>query len=132
MEIMKPQELRIGNYVNVQNKYESIFRIDGIESNINDCKVIQYEGRPEYRSAWYSDLSPILLTEEWLINFGFKYYDKIRKYHFGLHFRLDIRQVDNVYKIFIDDIEIKVIEYIHELQNLYFELTNEELTLKAS
>ena len=73
---------------------------------------------------------PIPLTEEWLLKFGFEHLGngnfsggfknmfKISSHQFGIDF----------YYGGIDPYYIKP-HYVHNLQNLYFALTNEELTL---
>ena len=69
---------------------------------------------------------PIPLTEEWLLQFGFEH----TRYGFikgGLH-------LDNDFSLFIEDetgfntwsVELK---YVHQLQNLYFAIIGQELTL---
>ena len=71
---MKPNELRIGNYVNVANEKQCPFRIDGFQfvSKI-DCKVEQYGMPNTHPLTWYfKDIKPIPLTEQWLIRFGFR------------------------------------------------------------
>jgi hypothetical protein len=69
-------------------------------------------------------LKPIPLTEEWLLKFGF---DKI-----------DFQFIKNGIKLFpIRDLYYRGnfpiksdIKYVHQLQNLFFALTGEELTIK--
>jgi hypothetical protein len=81
------------------------------------------------------DFTPILLTEEWLLNFGFTKeldYFFIQISPFGTTLYLDIE--DNIYQIgckygswYANNVNIN---YIHELQNLYFILTGKELKLR--
>lgn len=139
---MKPQELRIGNYVNVTNQSQCPFKIDGFEfSNKTNCKIFQGENPNQHPLTWYfQDLSPILLTEEWLLKFGA--YKGINNW-----FRITITSDVEICTLNInsfsfstclfgkDAIEpsfIKNCYFVHELQNLYFSLTGEELTIKAS
>jgi len=70
---MDAKELRIGNYVNTINKNQNPFLIDGFEfQNRTDCKVFQGEYINRHPLTWYlKDLSPISITEEWLLKFGF-------------------------------------------------------------
>ena len=65
------------------------------------------------------DFEQILLTEEWLLKFGFK---KGLKGWF--------KKLDNNCKFNLYMYNDNLYEHVHLLQNLYFALTNEELTIK--
>lgn len=88
-----------------------------------------------------NDIIPIPITEEWLLKFGFK----ICTGHFYNHLKNAYSRDDFDFTVcFWDDgtidldsafddmfgIELKHIKFIHQLQNLYFALTGEELKLK--
>ena len=123
---MKAKELRIGNYLlNAKND-------DYFEVELNDLEII-VTGKSKSR--------PIPLTEDWLLKFGFKksivkepWFEKnkieVFKYSKGNFFLLGGNHT--AYGIGLHDIwqgmEINI-QYVHQLQNLYFALTNEELTL---
>ena len=113
-------ELRIGNLVTDKwsvGKYP--FKIVSIGKTI--C---HYFGHQKF-SAKYEDLEPIPLTEEWLLRLGF---ESTNTYYFSkcnLHLQGDIRGFHLVISR-IDGIKVK---YVHQLQNLYFALTGEELTI---
>ena len=121
-------ELRIGNLVTDKwsvGKYP--FKIVSIGKTI--C---HYFGNQEF-SAKYEDLEPIPLTEEWLLKFGFeKLTDKSRgfnsnsyTYTKGISFIVHLN--DKLLSVnFWQGNEKK---YVHELQNLFFALTGEELTI---
>ena len=124
---MKAHELRIGNLVNYQTAEGDILvaRIDW-----QDLKWISKDEK-----GFNIAHSAIPLTEEWLLKFGFEEYefeDEIFGYvlnDFGYvnEFQFRIR-------IFIDFEGIliqKPIKFVHQLQNLYFALTGEELTIKT-
>jgi hypothetical protein len=115
---MKVQELRIGNYV----------LKEGEEIVITSFTFYNIE-KDEY------SYEPIQLTEEWLLKFGFKKstLDEDNTW-------LDLRYG---YLTFSSDesVEFKkvyltvsrediICEYVHQLQNLYFALTGEELIIK--
>jgi len=128
---VKSNELRIGNLLTVkytkQIKEDFVTEIKGydiVRIEENDFNTLNYE--------------PIPLTEEWLLKFGFNcdlaktYTKQIEKNTFELRF-------DKLDKIIVLDVninyedtylEFKHIKYIHQIQNLYFALTNEELTFK--
>ena len=127
---MKAEELRLGNYT---------------EYNIID------EGRDEwiFNQVEISDLAdprdlrPIPLTEEWLLNFGFERDDEDEAY-VGSGLYIEDRNRDRYMSQekrdslkdsfgvwFVNSGRlIRDIKYVHQLQNLYFALTGEELTIK--
>jgi hypothetical protein len=120
---MKAQELRIGNYLNWQIQ-SSIFQ--GIVTSISTRVVVidhksSFKADSEYE---YYRLLFIPLTEEWLLKFGFE--KQTAWYRFGKH--AINPTIANLYEF--KNIPIKEIEYVHQLQNLYFALTGEELTLQ--
>jgi hypothetical protein len=121
---MKASELRIGNLV----AYEPT--IDDWEEIIVKCgNIIQCEISPD-------SFTPIPLTEEWLLKFGFKkQLDKsFAKNDFSIfldkRFKTNLFLQENQEDFKWFSYELKV-EYIHQLQNLYFALTGEELNFKS-
>jgi hypothetical protein len=135
---MKGNELRIGNLIKgIYHDYD-----DGIDEEIENetiCKVVTLDvsGIGDYPIYVYSDediehfseFKPIPLTEEWLLKFGFgkTEWDNFNSY------RLMIGNNDYTIVLYSDgncevgDIITCKIEYVHQLQNLYFALTGEEL-----
>ena len=111
---LQANELRIGNW------YLS-FGVDlkQVESITKDKILI--------------DFHPIPLTEEWLLKFGFEYHHKIisrRFYNIGNLFAEvggDGRTA--IYGTLAGEL-MCFVNYVHQLQNLYFALTGEELILK--
>ena len=137
---MKANELRIGNLVQV---------ID-VEGSYKPVKVteIKKSDNKGYTGVSYKDglincwsalqiVSPIPLTEEWLVKFGFENFMKrILKTDLYLQTMEDERGVevylstDIGYGLVTDPkATIDGIFYVHQLQNLYFALTGEELTM---
>jgi len=133
---MKANELRIGNYINVPETKQCPFRIDLFDYVTNGIgKFGQIISKDIHPLTWYlQDLSPIPLTEEWLLKFGFYFdlktdYDGYwKKYKEG--FEIRIYKFEDYFEygwqLGHDPIKIK---YVHQLQNLYFSLTGEELTI---
>lgn len=118
---MKATELRIGNYLNGKQGHVIITEI---RTN-NSVKIL------DNTSSFYvgTCLQPIPLTEEWLLKFGFKQISErvyIKNYHYGYEFG-----ITNIFIIKNDNyfMRYKHIQHVHELQNLYFALTGEELIL---
>lgn len=74
-------------------------------------------------------MKPIPLTEEWLFKFGYKkvntLYDTTEVFEKKLSYTIYFRS--GVLSFSFSTQEIK---YVHQLQNLYFALTNEELKFK--
>lgn len=135
---MKSTEIRIGNFV-TDEFYESFSTIIEVES-INEKGInllIEDDGKwaeisdrwiePEYK---FDLLFGIPLTEEWLLKFGF---EKSNIYCFGNHKLIIESSMGDRhscrYRINPDEsIWIVELNYVHELQNIYFALTGEELT----
>mgnify|MGYP003626317691 CR=1 FL=1 len=110
---MEANELRIGNYVLDNSK------------NIKKVSNI-FENTIYTQSAGKQFYYPITLTEEWLFNFGF---EKLEGWDDLFYFQTGKFQVysHNVSGYEYDGFNIK---HVHQLQNLYFALTNKELTIK--
>jgi len=133
---MKSTELRIGNYIQVNNgsNYTGIGTVATMSNTGEENDVAYYDDNGLYE---YTDLrlfEPIPLTEDWLLKFGF-----------------EREKTDNyMYKIIEDETRFavylngdfmlgysyewggkdKCLKHVHQLQNLYFALTGEELTIK--
>lgn len=109
---MKATDLRIGNLV-----------IDhlGDEAQVSHFSFSVYDSIPSTMP------SGIPLTEEWLIKFGFVLYGGADKFAD----RDDFWQIENDEHggWYCDHLELSI-KHVHQLQNLYFALTNEELTIK--
>lgn len=105
---MKANELRIGNWVNV-------IKIAPVQITAGHIKSIA-EGDTQY--------SPILLTPEMLGQFRF---DQTRQF-FELN-DLILLKVEDVYYYYYNSGtgSRTQLKYLHQLQNLYFALTGEEL-----
>ena len=114
---MEANELRIGNWVKDGNDFEQV-TIDHL--NCLNSRRCEFDSIP--------------LTKEWLLKLGFKEYMSesdlrisigggvLMQFHFGV----------NQIECWIgDEISKNNVIYIHQLQNLYFALTGEELTFKS-
>ena len=124
---MEAKELRIGNYVNFKF-HKDCGGVKGIEVFVSDLEIIlQNNSKSEY-------YTPTPLTEELLVKFGFE----LKKVSMGgreyegwrnFSFHLDTNYIKNTlfYHWMGGNIEIK---HVHQLQNLYFALTGEELIIK--
>jgi hypothetical protein len=119
---MKANELRIGNLIK-----------EPIESGGKICQVKRIETDKDGYSHYLDHCSPIPLTEEWLLKFGF-YLDEDGNFSINesvftivnLRRGIDLRER---FEIFSHDFNPDL-DYVHQLQNLYFALTGKELTSK--
>ena len=141
---MKANELRVGNLVSY---HENISVVHGItDPDYGNGIHIHYEhtciGCDEKL------IEPIPLTEEWLFKFGFekkpdmRYYSRNSQVNSWLLIKDDL--VIQMYKNYNGVIDFRFnypsadpsnfksmgIRFVHQLQNLYFALTGEELTIK--
>jgi hypothetical protein len=112
---MNAKELRIGNYL----------KKDGVMVTIDARSIFD---------IWDVDerYKPIPLTEDWLLKFGFS-----ENYH-GIYSTWGFQDFDRYFEInqepclfeyFASPKWIKL-EFVHQLQNLYFALEGEELKFK--
>lgn len=117
---LKANELRTGNYLNGKQGHVII-------TEIRENNIVKIQDNTS--SFYVGDcLKPIPLTEEWLLNFGFECVFTNDDYHYYLE-SIDL-SLDRSYQPFgIGKYKLEF-EYVHQLQNLYFALTGEELTLK--
>lgn len=116
---MDAKELRIGNYVEHNSEW----------SYRNEKGIIEWS-----ESDWYAlgectlfleNILPIPLTEEWLLKFGFE-----RNILEAKHNSIIYYSENNIgIKGMLGTVKPSVCKYVHQLQNLYFALTGEELTI---
>lgn len=128
---MKASELRIGNFIKISNtitKVEGFSEWDNIvqSSNFAERKINEFE--------------PIPITEEWLLKFGFGNiteqcaFKSINIKTFCKSFT--VKGCNEQQTIFIElgtrgwtfkRVGYPLYNYVHQLQNLYFALTGDEL-----
>jgi len=133
---MKANELRIGNKVSYEGSNVTVSTIADDEVTFSDYVSFDY---PQIK-----DISGIELTEEWLVKFGFNE-DIIfagsmisKKLHYSPRYNkkeiiisVQFDEFENTNKFILLYYHTKI-EYVHQLQNLYFALTGEELELKQA
>ena len=112
---MKSTELRIGN----------LAYVNGVLRKITSVDILNLDGFSDQRLI----IEPIELSEEWLVKFGFKNthdssYDSTKMIPYSW-----IECSED--KILLDSADGKNLElnHVHQIQNLYFALTGEELTI---
>ena len=113
---MKSNELMIGNFI-----YGS------------DGKTYRIHSGDDFYFA--NDYNPIQLTEEWLYSLGFVDYkckDDVEAYISDIFIYVNncqIRLLECGENTFLLNEDRKGLLYVHQLQNLYFALTGNELTI---
>lgn len=115
---MRIEDLRIGNFV---------------KSGVNVTAITKLVLRPELVGTLESEISlrnvqPISLSSDWFLKLGFEnrgdYFllNGIKILEFNKHFQSGMWMFDFGVKG-----KVAIIKYVHQLQNLYFTLTGEEL-----
>lgn len=127
---MKASELRIGNLV---DWYSKIIKLDGVTESYLTT-------HDPFDTIDPTQVQPITLTEEWLLKFGFPPESSACKRFWVLDnnlYSITTERINNDAWSF-DFVTLKneafmlqSIKYVHQLQNLYFALTGEELTVST-
>ena len=124
---MKAQDFRVDNWINVLNPNTNEWKHERIKGKT----IKNFQENPTHK-LMLNNFKPIELTEEILLKCGFERINHIHGYSF---FTLSKSKVN---KCHIDIYENKTqymgysvshCKHLHQLQNLYFALTNEELTI---
>ena len=128
---MKANELRIGNWV-YQDYVKENVTVSGLYESSDECWYNIHNG--ESRGPIQS-FKPIPLTEEWLIKFGFEDDNGEIELQLGNYTGayLWFNNVSKQLRLVSGDgkfLSHDKLKYVHQLQNLYFALTGEELTIK--
>lgn len=122
--MIQPNELRIGNYIACH--YTSLER----QVNVDDFRLID-----GYIRA-YEYFQPIPLTEEWLLKLGWVWNEECNSYEkypngdARMHLYESILGSYTMFNYVIGATIAERLNYVHQLQNLYFALTGEELMVK--
>jgi hypothetical protein len=118
---MKANELRIGNWLN----HDGIFRqVSSLHSD-NTLRFKDGNSSIGCFKATLSNIKPIPLTEEILLKCGYE----INFLDFNHFYKLHNLYLDSNFQP-IDTFITYEIKYLHQLQNLYFALTNQELNIE--
>jgi hypothetical protein len=132
---MKANELRIGNLV-LTDRNNSIKTIVEVRSFIVSVEYIRTDTNCKHQSMVdYERLIPIPITEAWLLKFGFEKDNSENNKTYlsptvnGNRIKIYFNRF-GVAKFTMNMFHQIEIEYVHQLQNLYFALTGEELTIK--
>lgn len=122
---MKANELRLGNLIKIGGNTIDTYQIY-TPKKVTLAILNEIAGENEERpDAELSVFIPIPLTEEWLLKFGFKqdgFYNSAERWVYlnNILFKGNGHYILCHYPLCM-------IKYVHQLQNLYFALTGEEL-----
>lgn len=138
---MEAKQVRIGNLFNYMDR---LAEVSSIFRTHFSCE--EYITRISFGNTIQNNFQPIKLNEEWFLKFGFELIpfrapsqscgvDLYYGYNYailkiGNKTELILRYKDDFSKIKIEGFYSTDINYVHQLQNLYFILTGEELTIK--
>ena len=111
---MKPEELRIGNWV----ESNGFYRVRGPYQVSSISGVLEYDY-----------IKPLPLTEEWLLKFGFKK-DKTWTGDVFENKKGDRVCLGAQMYVASESVKVDCPKNVHQLQNLYYALTGEELKIK--
>lgn len=132
---MKAQELRIGNWVNENTKISrSKSLTENLQKELHQITATDLVGIENGFQDWFN---PIPLTEEWLLKFGFVKINESDYLSPHSCYCFDIKRMGMMVEDarqngewhFCDNADL---DYVHQLQNLYFALTGSELTIKQT
>jgi hypothetical protein len=118
--MIKANELRIGNKVDYYGNIVTINYINDTDVGFSDYVPFDY--------PLLDEINPIPITDEWLVRLGFEE-DGPEWYWLSVKDKLtSIGYSYSIKRQVIDFCEIEItITHVHQLQNLYFALTGEEL-----
>lgn len=119
--MVKSNELRIGNIIEFPFIGGNV-EVIGVALRVDNVLFIQSKLTTSTFFELPEKYKPIPITEEWLLKFGF---DKIENGTYLNKFYVTI--VSGYCVFWITDTYSVAIKYVHQLQNIYFALTGEEL-----
>jgi len=118
---MEATELRIGNYYKSE-AIQIITRDKPILYRYEEIILMTKSILLKYLKDGSYEFSPIPLTEEWLLRFGFDKKDRVINGNFNIGVLYYNGGIDYF------EFDVTHIKHVHSLQNLYFSLTQKELT----
>jgi len=130
--MVKANELRIGNWVQYNPKAVD----EGTEIIPLQIEMISFKEQdfiasldePYDNNYFEGELLPIPLTEKWLLEFGFEWEEGYKCWQNEIALYKGNDEYPFNYSCqFFEHQNLVTVYYIHQLQNLYFALTGQEL-----
>ena len=130
--MIQANELKIGNLVYYNGNHKEVGIVTSLQPKFYPkyCETSKdiFIGLNQRHDIVYNvkDIQPIPITEEWLLKFGFVencYQDRFE----NKFIRVECNKTRGKTELWIEN--IPHIKYLHQLQNLYFALTGEELQI---
>jgi hypothetical protein len=131
---MKASEFRLGNYVIGQDGKFKVHVVTSISANSvhtqpADRNLNWTSIEPVSEIDNHTSARPLVLNEEWLLKFGFTSDDGHKSFHLS-DTNLWVRQLSIGYSVSSQHDKLVEVQFVNQLQNLYYALTGEELTIK--
>lgn len=127
---MKANELRIGNIIYTTKRLLDDNSFSTKDSDYRPIYISGIDGenlRDSHGYTYYiENYKPIPLTSEWLAALGFE----DERLDLGDDWYTLYSYNDEGFVFMRNNERLRVIKHVHQLQNLYFALTGEELTIK--
>lgn len=119
---LKSTELRLGNFVIVNHGTDLLSKVTWIQE---ESVSVMFDRQHDLSNGMIASPSKIIgvpLTEEWMFRLGFIKQDD----PFDWHYEINGYEVGNDFDSWTGK-ESRKIDYVHQLQNLYFAITGFEL-----
>jgi len=122
-------ELRIGNYIKGPLTIKGVFYpdiapLESIELQLKLEHFVWFKANPDL----YKSIEPINLSEEWMLKFS-----NAKEYElkWDLHqYIMVVKRYEKYFLYFADKGYLFDVKYVHQLQNVCFALTGEELAIR--
>mgnify|MGYP003675267880 FL=1 len=117
---MEAKELRLNNWVN--------FKFSDLNSNVIICHNDLRNFERNIKIGEFNNIyKPIPLTEEFALMLGANntFYNNYLDFEY-----FEIYESNGIWYVEKEGVILCELKYVHQLQNLYFALTNKELTIK--
>ncbi len=132
--MIQSHELRIGNYILVDNEMKKVCCIQEAKDNIQTlCIGFEKNNRREYEEASSDRLSAVPISDALLGALGFTFHPYHKTWQHSKPKRTSTIELDRDFSAvdFSHRELVKNVQYLHLLQNLFFSIQKEELQFTA-
>lgn len=126
---MEARELRIGNLINIDGEPQIVTALPNGSGAFSDVfiEADYFDVHTNVEFNKVSEVQPIPLTEEWLEKFGFEgKHGEFTLNDFVVRPKTGYFEIKG-YESDYSGVLLALPKYVHQLQNLYFALTEKEL-----